>query len=114
MILLIASGGSCFSDWESFESATLRADLPIILMRPARDHDGVITGLCQSVKEDVMDWQKKPQIVLITGENQNENNVFSSMSLNELLAALDLILQAERLSADEFYDDHDKKARYLH
>lgn len=61
-----------------------------------------------------MDWQKKPQIVLITGENQNENNVFSSMSLNELLAALDLILQAECLSADEFYDDHDKKARYLH
>lgn len=61
-----------------------------------------------------MDGQKKLQLAQVEIQNSNQNNVFASMSLEELCAALDLILQAETIARDEFYEDRDRQARFLH
>lgn len=61
-----------------------------------------------------MEWDKKPHIALVSDENTNKNNIFASMSLDELLAALEIILQAEMICQDEIYEPGDKQGKYLH
>lgn len=61
-----------------------------------------------------MEWDKKPRIILSETENTSKNNVFASMTLDELLAALEIILQAEQIGKDEIYEPCDRYSKYLH
>lgn len=61
-----------------------------------------------------MDVHKRLQLAQVEIQKPSQNNVFATMSLDELCAALDLILQAEIIARDEFYEDRDRQARFLH
>ena len=61
-----------------------------------------------------MKHDKRPELATLNVETTNKTSIFHTMELNELLAALEIIIQAEMISQDEFYEDSDKNPLYLH
>lgn len=58
--------------------------------------------------------KKNKQLQLVEHKFEEPQSVFHKMTLPELLAALELIIEAELLTEDIYSDFGEKKPKYLH